>query len=1313
MSRDLIKSLDVRQQCRDKLSVWFGSRENYLHGFREVMANASDEISNNFDNGVITVNLSDDLKTISVEDTGRGIPIGGTTNGTPNYVLLFETLFSGTNYDNNDNNKETTGTNGCGTCVLNHTSTLFSVTSWYGGMRYGITYKNGNSEREEMVPEQCDPTLHGTKIEFTLDETVYTETTYSLDEILDICDKFSAVNNRLTINVGYCGDFYSYHYNSIEEYFDKEITNSSSDKIIGPNKLFDNENEKNRIEFILCSSAGDVSQLTFLNNTYLKDGGSIYDGIIDGIRIFANKHAKDKNLYLKNEKSISNKDVESAVSFVCSIFSTNVEYGNQTKFYTAKKLYKDLANSYVQEQLEIFKIENPSEFDKFVGQILINMRARAKSSRMMENIKKKLTEDFSIINKAKGLIDCRSKDIKENRLFICEGRSALSGLAQARNSDTDALFAIRGKILNCLKADYDTIFKNEVVVSILRILGCGVEISNKSNKEFNMYDPSKLKYGTIVIGVDADPDGKNIRALLLTLFYRLLPSLITDGRIQFVLAPLFEIEVANEGTYFATTIEEKDNILEKFKGKKVEVNRCKGLGENSVEASAQTLMNPNYSGLHTVTMEDVEKAMEHFELFMGTDVGPRKQFIGDNFNIEINDSYNNSVEVAELLVDDCMEYSTYTVTDRALPSIDGFKPSQRRVLYSMYKQGLFHNKKRTKSANVSGEVMKLHPHGSTYSTSARMARNDSMNIPLLDGKGSFGLHGSQYIESASERYTELRLGEIASHIFNGVDKGLVPMVDNYDNSQKEPALLPVELPLILINPTIGIAVGFSSNICGYNLKEVCYNTAKMMRGEQTSVLVPEFSTGALIVNDENTFLKLHTTGTGTIRQRAKYHVVDNKIIVTEIPYLSTIEAIEEKVISLVKNGDIKQIVDINNYTDLNGLNITIELKKGADPKAIMDILYKDTPLENTFSCNFTMLIDGKPVTLGAKGIMEKWCEFRIGTAKKRLENDILKINKELEILYGYRAIANKLDTVISIIQSSPDEASLKSELNKNFNLNDTQISNIGDLKLRSLSKENINKQLGQIENLENQKAQLSSILDNETILRNMLSEQLEALGNKYGRDRVGELIEAESIPSTVVATVPDYNVKLFGTSQGYIKKVPLTGLKASNNRLKEGDDFIFELNCKNNGELLVFTNIGNCYKCKLNDLKDTKMADLGTYLPIHLNMNRDEYIVGYSATNDFIGSILLFYADNRMAKVNLGAYKTKTNRKVLANSLYLGSNLLKVITITEDVSIKITTFKNKEKIINTCDFISKKSRDTQGVVIYGAKADSIKDIKML
>lgn len=1315
MSNDKIKSLSTREQCRLKLPIWYGSNSNYTHGLKEVVANSADEIINNYEDGVIYIKLEEDMETLEVIDTGRGIPINGETDGIPNYEVLFSTLFTGTKYDNTESNQATTGTNGVGTCVLNHTSDLFEVEVSKGGRRYRVTFTNGGyTDGLEDLGERSEYE-HYSKVTFKLSNEVYTNTKFTLEEVLEIAEKISACSNKLTVMVAHKEFAKTFHYNSLENYFDEKATNIITLKMVGANKVFEEEDngstDRINMELVLGATNKEVVHQSFLNLTYLPEQGTIDEGVVSGIRNHVNKYLKNKNLYAKNEKQISTQDVESAISYAVSATSTNVSFANQTKFATHKKLYKDVAQKYVTELLEIYEIENPVDMEKLSKQILIAMRVRVKSTKMLENLTKKLSEEMTLINKPQGLLGCRSEDIAENRLFIAEGLSALSGLSMARNSDIDALFAIRGKMLNCLKADLDTIFKNDIVMNILRILGCGVEVSSKKNKEFNTFDLTKLKYGKIILAVDADPDGKNIRALLLSMFYRLTPTLIKEGRIYFVNAPLFEIECESEGkTYFAINEQEKEEILSKLKGKKVFINRNKGLGEQSAEASADTIMDTEYRGLHQVTMEDVEVAMEDFELFMGTVVAPRKEFIGNNFDKEDVEAYEGSVDVRTLLEDDCMEYNKYVITDRALPRIDGLKPSHRRILYTMYKRGLNFNKQRSKSAHVTGATMALHPHGSTYGTTARLARKDTMNVPLVDGKGAFGLHASTMIQEASERYTEVRLAEVTQELFKNIDKGIVPMEHNFDRTLLEPYVLPTTFPLILANVTIGVAVGFSSNICSYNLRELCGNTAKMLKGEPLDVLVPDFATGSTIVSDVEVFKKIHETGLGTIKQRAKYEVKGNRIIINELPYMSTIESIVEKIIDLVKEGTIKEVVDVNNYSDKNGINITIDMKKNTNAEILIAKLFKLTALENTFSCNFTLIIDNRPVVLGAEQILRHWCNFRLDIAKNTIEYDIKQSQKELDLLVGQRTILPYIDDCTALIQKSVSDKETIIALMSKYNLTETQADYIINLKLKYLNKEHINKQLQKIEKLEQDIEMFKHILSDENTMKQMIANQLVQIGEKYGSDRKTEIIDNSPVIDTLSTFIEDYNIQIMVTKEGYLKKMKLTSLRGNvNHKLKDGDKIVAEYNSSNKADLLVFTNKQNCYKVKAHTLEDHKASVLGVYLPSMLEMEKEETILSVIPTVDYKENLLIAYQNGKVAKISLSSYETKTMRKKLVNALS-DNNVCGIYLLTIDKDFVIST---SERILafNSTNVPLKSTKNTQGVSVLNTKGLQVEKFK--
>lgn len=629
MSKDTIKQLDTREQCRQKISIWFGSRDQYTHPIKEILANSLDEINNNFDGGEITVWLQDDLKTIAVKDTGRGIPIANKTDGILNYVLLFETLFAGSNYSNNEYGKVTVGTNGCGSCVINHTSELFEVTSARDGYLHEVRYENGGKlVHFKKISESDD---HFTIVRFRLDDEVYTNTIYNPNEIREICKWNAAVNNKVTIKFYYQDEISEYHYDSTEDYFDEVTANNTSPKLVGLKKSFDNQVEKNAIEVVIATSSEPVQQ-TFLNSNYLPEHGSIYDGIINGTRSFINKYCKDNNLLDKKIGNISNGDIEESLSFIASIESTNVEFSNQTKFSTNKKLYKDITQSYIQEMLTVMLAENPKGFEKLVKHILEVQKFNSKAQANKKALKKKLSEKIdSISNRVEGLVDCKHHG-EDSELYIAEGKSALGSIVLARNPQNQAVIPIRGKILNCLKANYDTIFKSEIITDLVKAIGCGIE-TDKKNKDLGTFDIKNLRYGKIMACADADEDGKQIVCLILTMIYRLMPTLIHEGRVYIVNTPLYEVRLRDDSSLYWNSESEKEEYLLKYGDSNIKhMARCKGLGEMMPEVMSETGMNPKTRNLTQVTIDDIKEMQKAFEIFMGTDVTPRKEIIETELN---------------------------------------------------------------------------------------------------------------------------------------------------------------------------------------------------------------------------------------------------------------------------------------------------------------------------------------------------------------------------------------------------------------------------------------------------------------------------------------------------------------------------------------------------------------------------------------------------------------------------------------------------------------------------------------------------------
>ena len=665
-------------------------------------------------------------------------------------------------------------------------------------------------------------------------------------------------------------------------------------------------------------------------------------------------------------------------------------------------------------------------------------------------------------------------------------------------------------------------------------------------------------------------------------------------------------------------------------------------------------------------------------------------------------------QMQDLLNVNCMDYAKYVITDRAIIDIrDGLKPIHRRIIWSFYNDGLLHNKNRTKSANACSSVLKYSPHGdsSVYQAAVRLA-NDSVNINLVDGKGSFGTVTSRDIQPGAMRYTEMRLSPITQELIKDIDKGIVDMVDNYDSSRKEPVVLPVGLPMALINPNLGIAVGLASNICGYDLKEVCQNAAKVMLKEEPFIMYPEFSTGEYIINNQDMFKQIHNIGRGTIRLRAKYKVENDSIVITNIPYTSTRESIIESVIDLVKSGTIKEVIDINDNSGIKGFDITIDIKKNTNIEMLMEKLYKLTPLENTFSANFTVLHEGKPKVLGVKDILKYWCEFRIETMQRTLDYNINKLNSELMLMKGLSEILINLDECIKIIRNAEsDEECIQSLMNK-YNLNKIQAEYISNIKLRNLNKSSIQKQLLKIKNLEEKLKYSIELRNNENDIRRLLAEELISLGNKYSKPRKSELLDITDSNQIEDILIEDYNLNIVLSKEGYMKKVRLTSLRgASEYKFKDGDTLLSVRQTSNKNDLLIFTNKQNCYKLKIHEIQDHKPSVLGLYLPSHLQLDEDEYIVDVIPT-DYTEEILIAYVNGKVARVPLSSYKTKTNRTKLSNATH--TERIAGIHIYEDTKYILATIDNKALIFNAKDIPLKSSRNTQGITVM--KHSNMQDV---
>ncbi len=679
---------------------------------------------------------------------------------------------------------------------------------------------------------------------------------------------------------------------------------------------------------------------------------------------------------------------------------------------------------------------------------------------------------------------------------------------------------------------------------------------------------------------------------------------------------------------------------------------------------------------------------------------------------------NGAGEVVEQNIDSTirenyMPYAMSVILSRAIPEIDGFKPSHRKLLYTMYKMGLL-NGARTKSANIVGATMKLNPHGDSaiYDTMVRLSRGyEALLHPYVDSKGNFGKFYSRDMAWAASRYTEAKLDKICNELFRDIDKDTVDFVDNYDNTMKEPSLLPVAFPSVLVNTNTGIAVGMASNICSFNLKEICETTAALIRDPNHDVMqtlpAPDFIGGCQIIYDENALRQVYETGKGGIKLRARYRYDKsaNCIDVLSIPSTTTCEVIIEKIIDLVKAGKIKDIADVRDETGIDGLKITIDLKRGADPDKLMAKLYRFTTLEDSFSCNFNVLIGGVPRVLGVKALLEEWIAFRIECVRRRTYFDRNKKAEKLHLLKGLEAILLDIDKAVKIVRETDEEAEVVPNLMIGFGIDEVQAEYVAEIKLRHLNREYILKRTAEIEALEKEIAELDEILKSKTRIKTIIVKELKEIAEKYGQPRKSIIIYEDIVSYTEEKDdVPDYPVNLFFTKEGYFKKITPQSLRmSSNHKLKDGDEIVQNCEFSNNGELLFFTDKCQVYKAKAADFTDTKASALGEYVPAKLGMDEGENAVYMVATKDYKGILLFAFENGKLAKVPLEAYQTKTNRKKLTGAYSDKSPLAGMVFFTEDKEFLLKASSGRMLLIHSGAINLKTTRSTQGVAVMKLK----------
>ena len=669
--------------------------------------------------------------------------------------------------------------------------------------------------------------------------------------------------------------------------------------------------------------------------------------------------------------------------------------------------------------------------------------------------------------------------------------------------------------------------------------------------------------------------------------------------------------------------------------------------------------------------------------------------------------------ITETLEKNYMPYAMSVILSRAIPEIDGFKPSHRKLLYTMYKMGLL-TAARTKSANVVGQTMRLNPHGDAaiYETMVRLSRGyEALLYPYVDSKGNFGKAYSRDMAYAASRYTEVKLEKICQELFADIDKDTVDFVDNYDATMKEPKLLPVTYPGILVNANMGIAVGMASSICPFNLGEVCETAIGLINNPEhdiaSTLTAPDFPGGGYILYNKAELDKIYATGRGsvTVRSRYTYDKQNNCIDITEIPSTTTIEAIMDKVIDLIKAGKIREIADMRDETDLSGLKITIDLKRGADPDKLMQKLFRLTPLEDNFSCNFNVLVGGMPKVMGVRELLGEWIAFREDCVKRRIFFDLNKKKEKLHLLRGLEKILLDIDKAIRIVRETEEEREVVPNLMIGFGIDEIQAEFVAEIRLRQLNREYILKRTDEIDELEKDIAEMEAILQSRRKIRSVIISELRQVIKKYSQPRKSILIFPSDEPQEVEEDdTPDYPVNLFFTQEGYFKKITNQSLRMSGEqKLKEGDSIIQEVAATNRSELLFFTDQFQVYKTTAADFDDTKASVLGDYLPAKLGMDAGEIPVCMVVTTDYQGDLLFAFENGKVARVPLSAYATKTRRRKLARAYSDKSRLVQVLYLTGEQELLFTSTDTRMLLVHSGLIPAKVTKDSQGVAVMALK----------
>ena len=1278
-NNQLARELSLRETCIEKLPIWYGSRENYLHGFKEIMSNAIDEISNNFKNGEIVVRLDNDYQTISISDTGRGIPLFiKNAEGKENYIMLFKTLFAGTKYDVSAND---TGTNGVGTCVLNHTSELFKVESYHDNGYEMVEFNKGelvNKARKKIQHQ------HGTTVTWKLDNDVYPVITYELDELKSIILNFAGVSNKIKFVFYVGGELVDeYSYGDLSVFADTVIKDKTCKPLKSPNMTYtlsntlkDGVNELVHVEGFITTSVTPI-QKTYLNRTYLSEGGTVVDGVIDGILEVCNDYCITYKKFPKGVKEFTKKDVIDSFSFVVTVLSNNVEFTNQTKLSTRKKEYRKYVKEYVKALMLAEISERPKNFDKIIKHLLTVNKANENNDKARAKLNRELTKAITGIGKRPDkLVDCSPKYIgagKGGEVHICEGDSALGTVIQARHKDNfQAGFPIRGKILNVLKKPLKEVMNNELIKQIFQIIGTGI---------LEDFDIEKRRYDRIILDCDNDTDGFQIRQLVISVLWLLAPQLIKEGMVYICQTPLYEVRCEKNKMLYIYNESEKDKVLSTIEGK-YKLSRAKGLGELDAHTMFHCAMNPETRQMIKVTVHDVQEYQQALELWMADEVAPRRDYIMNNLQKYLDGEITlvDKNNAQQLLNHDYMEYSGYCICDRAIVNLyDGLKPVHLRILWTMYNGKMFDF---TKCRNVSGATMMYHPHGSAYISMVNMIQGDGNNVPFIIGKGSFGMHTSKNLKPADDRYTECHLSDFGRSLFKNLDQ--INMVDNYDGKLKIPEVAPVDFPNALCVGTQGIAVGIGAFIPSFNLKEVCQATIDYLQGKEIPLLYPDFPTKGVILPDNKNLLDCNMTGQGRFVIRGNIYAKDKTtLIIDEIPYTTTIEDIISAIENLANKG-VHEIKDVVNNTNLEGMSIEITVKANSDKDYLINLIYNNTPLQTTFKSNIGVLYKNKPIYIGVHEVIRKWCEWKQECVKTSLSKKINKTMKDGHLLSAYEKIVDDLDRALDIIRKGED---VITELKNVYGLDEQQAEYIYQSPIGNFNHKKVEKLIAKLNALRKEYKELVETYNSDVAIKQIVIDGLQNTIDKFAIPRNTKIEDFNIEKTEIKVAQKDIPVNsIIVTKEGYVYK---TSPKNKDNiLLKPSDEVVLSQDgVKDNAELLLF-NKKDCNKVPISSIEYTKNNTLGT-------LTQSNCIATLLTENTKY--ILYVYKEGRVCLVNADSFRTKTQRKKLGNSVCERLTLINVIALEEHQKFTLMGTKGKIKEIDTSEITEKTKRDSQGI----------------